>query len=190
MQSSIDFLSLAIGAAGAAAAFFFTGFLREAGKDCYGWLRNRFFPRPPQTQSSPASVTVKIESDRDLPQVIDQDQRAISQVSPKQILEEVKRVPPLQRKAVIGRFAGMRVTWDLLYAHGAIRDGGKVYLGFKAKLSDYEGVACKVREADCVDLLHANPGAKVRVTGTVEDVAMGDVHLEDVTLKVLEFTST
>jgi len=40
-----DALSLVIGVAGAGIAFFFTGFLREAGKDAYAWLKSRWTPK-------------------------------------------------------------------------------------------------------------------------------------------------
>jgi hypothetical protein len=44
-------LSLVIGVAGAGIAFFFTGFLREAGKDAYSWLKSKWTPGANPAQS-------------------------------------------------------------------------------------------------------------------------------------------
>jgi len=57
MTFNLDVPNIVIGAIVAGAVFFFTGFLREAGKDTYSWIKSRWWPQ------------VKADPEKSAPQV-------------------------------------------------------------------------------------------------------------------------
>lgn len=187
MPPSFNLSSFVIGALIAGGAFFFTGFLREAGKDAYAWLRRRIFPRPETPSPPPASVTVKFEPERTFAK-LEESVSPISPISPKDIIAEIDRVPPLQRDAVALRFKGAKVVWSLVYSQGSSRPDGTLLLAFLEKKNDYDArVLCKVSKAEGSDFQHALPGTKVRVSGEISEVYVNDIYLKNPKIEVLEY---
>jgi hypothetical protein len=131
--------SLVIGVVIAGIGFFFSGFLREAGKDAYSWIKRRWWPQVEvDPEKTAPQVHVHVQGSEKVPPKHDPPQ--LNDVTLEAIAAALDNVPPLQQKAIAAHYVGLRVQWDLNLVSADRLDGDQVRLFLQSRLGWGRGV--------------------------------------------------
>jgi hypothetical protein len=109
----------------------------------------------------------------------------ITPITPAEIHNAIKDVPPLQKASVKQRFVGLKVEWDTQLKSADEKAGVvRLYLGAADKtLFD---IWCSVKYDDYRELGILPKGSLIRVYGEIEKADEWSVDLRNVELKYME----
>ena len=187
----MDPISFLWGAALGVIGAFGAGFLKKAGEDCYSWVRKKINPKavephPPhliihmnnESVSNTADGILSAEPQRP---VIER----LSAVGLDEINTAIVDAPPLQRDRVAESYVGLRVEWETEFVSGRVSaDGGSIRLHLTVPDAKHQpkSVWCDVSTSDYRELGILPEGAKVRVSGEIQQVVSYGVDLKDARL--------
>jgi hypothetical protein len=105
---------------------------------------------------------------------------------PKEIIDEIRKRPPLQQDEAAKHYVGQRFKWHVTLSYASeVKSGnteqGIVRIGFKDRGRD-SWVRCSLSLAEYPSLKTTKEGADFYITGTVSEVDSG-INLIDVTLE-------
>src|SRR6266404_159991 len=105
----------------------------------------------------------------------------MSEPTPRQIMAELDKVPPLQQEDVGRHYQDIKVDWELVFSYASPRDNGYVLVLLDtAENSGILGVRCAVKLSEYRELGVINRGKRMRVTGRIGRVESGVIDLKDV----------
>jgi hypothetical protein len=169
------------GVAAGAAVLFFTGFLKRAGEDAYGWLMRKLNIKTAEATQVVVQDDPRPEQSQALAQAPVQ---RVSKVTYREILDAIHRAPPFQERQVAESYVGIRVEWDTLLKSGYKTSEGRLRLSLEIPGGGYAGVLCEVSEADYKELTVLPKDTSIRVSGEIAKASGLDVELRDVRLQI------
>jgi hypothetical protein len=185
--------SFIIGIAVGAVAAFGTGFLKKAGEDVYSVLRKRLWPNRQENSTPqvvihlPAAATEASNNEIIHRSLQPTSIERVSTLSYEEIIESIRKAPPLQQASVSKAYIGLRVEWDTYFKSGRYKDEGKLirlYLTMNkdALMSD---IQCEVPADEYRELGVLPKGTLIRVAGEIAKADLADIELKNVHLQIL-----
>lgn len=128
----------------------------------------------PQPGKSPSDEAIGMAKKR----------KQITDLTHEQIVENIERVPPLQREDIIKHYRGIRVERTGKLQNARKRDDGS--LSVALTFLDHEGMIwCDASPEDCPELAFMNEGAQLRVVGEIAEVSKWEEKLLDCEITAL-----
>ncbi|OGX13614.1 MAG: hypothetical protein A2Z92_04820 [Omnitrophica WOR_2 bacterium GWA2_63_20] len=111
-------------------------------------------------------------------------------VSPREILDDIMSRPSLQRPGAIQNYIGNHVDW-LLEFSGATKKDGQVRVTLRTSYGSGRPVfpvmvSGEVNLSDYPWLKITQDGSEVRIRGTISDISMFTIDLDDIVLELKE----
>lgn len=146
-----------------------------------GWVLRKREAKNPASQSSsvePITSTLPPASTSPPEKVshVFTKRKQITDLTHAQIVENIERVPPLQREDILKHYRGIRVERTGTLQNARKREDGS--LSVVVRFLDHEGaIWCDAAPEDCPDLAFADEGSQLRVIGEIAEVSKWEERL-------------
>jgi hypothetical protein len=101
--------------------------------------------------------------------------------SPREVIEEIEKLPPFQRETAEEHYTGLRVKWRTAYLDVLRKEGNRATLVMRDESHVYPAIVCEIDTSEYPEARTAKSGHKVWVSGEIARVDGHTIYLSSST---------